>query len=479
MWWPTETQRILLGLVCGVLLGLSLRHIRTTPWSERELMYLQFPGELFLRGVTCLVMPLVVSSIVSASSNLSRGSDSIGTKALIYYITTTTLGIALCVTLSQTIQPGKWGSSTTNLTDNGQKTHIKFVTTDTFLDLMRNLIPENIVQACLYQYQTVLVEPKQNESGEIPAYEMGITHRYSPGTNVLGLVFWGLLLGLALGSMPKKDRQPLQKFFYSLSAATAALVDYLIKAAPLGVMFLISGKIARATGYGSSGNDAELLQIKRLGLFVLTVFAGLALQALLVLPMLYFTATRRSPYSLMSKCYPALLTAFATSSSSATVPTTIRCLDKLGVDNDVSRFLAPIGATINMDGIALYESLGALFIMQMRQIELSLAQVVAVSITCTLSCIGAAGMPSGGYPMLIGVLNSLGIPAEDVALIIAVDSFVDRFRTMVNIVADCLGAGIISESVKKTDVQQADNEAAAMSKTYYPVTQDLEQIAKS
>ncbi|XP_058809655.1 excitatory amino acid transporter 3-like isoform X2 [Phymastichus coffea] len=458
VWRPGPTAQIFLGIFCGVLLGVGLKFWTNQPWTERQLMYLQFPGELFLRTVNCCILPLVISSIVSASSNLSK-SGSIGIQALLYYVTTTSLGIALCVTLSLTVQPGKWGTTDgINATDiRPRRAHVSFVTVDTLLDLLRNLLPENLIQATLSQYQTVLIDSKVNVScdkiaaattaGDSPAttpvYDMGISREYGSGTNVLGLVFCGLVFGLTLGAMADEHKQPLQSFFRSLAAATAEIIDLVIKAAPIAVIFLISSKILRG-GEQSSG-----LEVARLGIFVLTVFAGLAIQALLVLPLIYLACTRHSPYKIITSVGPALITAFGTSSSTATVPTTIRCLDKLGMDPQVSRFVAPIGATINMDGIALYETVGALFIMQMRGLDLSLMQTVAISITCTLSCIGAAGMPSGGYAMLIMVLNSLGIPAEDVTLIIAVDSFVDRFRTTVNIIADSLGAGIISEIVRK------------------------------
>ncbi|XP_032457530.1 excitatory amino acid transporter 3 [Nasonia vitripennis] len=454
MWRPGPTIQIFLGILSGIVLGLSLKFGTDQPWTDRQLMYLQFPGELFLRTVNCLILPLVMTSIVSSSSSLGK-SGSIGRKALCYYITTTTLGIILSVLLSQTIRPGEWGAKEANGTDVSPEMQVNFVTVDTILDLIRNLLPENLVQACLSQYQTVLVKPQLKnvstvEKMDISVYDMEISHEYRQGTNVLGLVFFGLVFGLTLGTMPDEQKQPLQAFFHSLAAATANVIDWVIKAAPIAVTFLISSKILRSQESGG-------LEAARLGIFVLTVFAGLLIQAFFVLPIIYFVCSgRRSPYKVLVKIGPALVTAFGTSSSTATVPTTIRCLDKLGVDRQVSRFIVPIGATINMDGIALYETIGALFIMQMRGLDLSLVQTIAISITCTLSCIGAAGMPSGGYAMLIMVLNSLGIPAEDVTLIIAVDTFVDRFRTMVNIVADTLGAGLISVLVKN-ERKQSDN----------------------
>ncbi|KAL7299275.1 hypothetical protein TKK_0007859 [Trichogramma kaykai] len=453
MWKLGASIQILIGVSTGVVLGFTLKMFTAQPWTERNLMYLLFPGELFLRIVNCLILPLVLSSIISASSNLEQSGGKIGSKTLLYYIVTSTVGILLSITLTLSIRPGEWGSEIDYLgnfdyTDDDEEqensfVRVNFTTADAFLDLARNLLPENLIQACLYQFQTVLIDLKKNTTDQ-NVYDLPISHEYTSGTNVLGLVFFSLVFGLALSKMPAEQKLPLQNFFQSLAAATGEIVDAVIKSAPIAVVFLISSKLLRT--------EETQTELTRLLVFVATVLLGLAIQALLLLPLIYFIWMARWPYKIIKNLGPALVTAFGTSSSTATVPTTIRCLDKLGVDPKVSRFVAPIGASINLDGIALYETVGAIFIMQMRGFHLSLIQTAAVSITCTLSCIGAAGIPSGGYPMLIMVLNAYGIPAEDVALIIAVDSFIDRFRTMVNIIADSLGSAIISRLIRKEKI---------------------------
>ncbi|XP_011495777.1 PREDICTED: excitatory amino acid transporter 1-like [Ceratosolen solmsi marchali] len=376
MWRPSAPARILLGILAGLALGLALRYWTAQPWSERELMYLQFPGEIFIQMVNCLVLPLVVTSIVSASSDLGK-SGSIGIKALYYYITTTSLGITLSILLSQIIRPGQWDSfdlsaDKSNITN--VKPRINFVTADVFLDLLRNLYPDNLIRACLSQYQTVLVEPKQSASSEnmgISTYDMDITYRYTQGTNILGLVLCSLVFGLALGTMSDEQKWPLQGFFIGLNTVIAEIIEWVIKSAPISVVFLISGKVLRSEESGAT-------EMAHLVAFVGTVLAGLAIQALLVLPLVFFISTGHSPYRILGAIGPALVNAFGTSSSTATVPTTIRCLDKLGVDPQVSRFVAPFGATINMDGIALYETIGAIFITQMRGLDLSLVESIAI-----------------------------------------------------------------------------------------------------
>lgn len=420
--------RTIVGVLAGISLGVILKTFTPQPWSKREIMYLKFPGELFMRMVNCLILPLVTSSIVSATCSLKK-SGQIGTMALYYYMTTTTLGITLSVILVQTIKPGELLKNQ-NLVS--QNTTRSFITLDSVLDLFRNLLPDNIVGACLFQYQTALIKPN-NES--VPIDEWEIDHENVSGTNVLGLVFFSLIMGLAIGSIGSKG-EALKKFFLSLSDAMMKIMSWAIMMVPISALFLIAGKIVEVEDFDSV--------VKRLGIYILTVFTGLIIQGLIILPLLYFICTRKSPYNIILKLGPAFATAFGTSSSTATVPVTISCLEQLGIPTKVSRFIVPIGATINMDGIALYESIGAIFIIQLHGFQFSLFKTIITCVTCTISCIGAAGLPSGGYVMLIMVLNSVGVPVEDVSLIIAIDWFVDRFRTTMNIVADALGAGIIT-----------------------------------
>ncbi|XP_011343467.1 excitatory amino acid transporter 3 [Ooceraea biroi] len=429
------------GVSIGILCGMILKHYSGKSWSERDIMYIKFPGEIFLRIVNCLILPLITSSIVSATCNLSK-SGPVGLMALYYYLTTTTIGIMLCVILVEIIRPGdlmKNGNVSVSVASRN------FMTVDTILDLFRNLIPENIILACMYQYQTVLEKPN-NASADMPIEEWSITSEYVAGTNVLGIVFYSLLLGLAIGSMDAKGK-PLSNFFNCLSEVMMKIMEWVTLIAPIGVLFLITGRILEIDDFGDV--------ISHLGFYVLTVFIGLVLQGFIILPFLHWIITRQSPYKIISKLGPAFATAIGTSSSTATVPYTIRCLESLEIDPKITKFIIPIGAAINMDGIALYETIGAIFIIQLRGLQFSLLKIIIISITCTVSCVGAAGIPSGGYMMLIMVLNSIGVPVEDVTLIIAVDWFVDRFRTTINIIGDALGASIISKFYK-TDPEEEE-----------------------
>ncbi|KAL6447362.1 hypothetical protein ACFW04_001526 [Cataglyphis niger] len=337
----------MIGVTTGTICGMSLKHYSVKSWSDRDIMYIKFPGEIFLRMVNYLILPLVTSSIISATCNLSK---------------------------------------------------------------------------------SVSIE------------EWSITSEYMAGTNVLGLVFHSLLLGLAIGNIGTKGK-PLSDFFSSLADVMMKIMKWITFIAPIGASFLIAGRILEIDDFGN--------MISHLGFYILTVFIGLILQGFVILPFLHWIITRKSPYKIISKLGPSFATAIGTSSSTATVPYTIRCLEDLGINYKITKFLIPIGAAINMDGIALYETVGAIFIIQLRGLQFSLFKIIVISITCTVSCVGAAGIPSGGYMMLIMVLNSIGVPVEDVTLIIATDWFIDRFRTTINIIGDALGASIISRFCKE------------------------------
>ncbi|KAL2739174.1 excitatory amino acid transporter 3-like [Vespula maculifrons] len=467
-----------LGVSGGIIFGLVLKYCTPQPWSQRKIMYIKFPGEIFMSLTNSIILPLVVSSVISATCNLSK-SGPIGLMALCYYSMTTSIGIILSVILTQSIRPGKLLNDK-NLTSDLATKH--FMTIDTLLDLLRNLISDNLIKACFMQYQTVLKGPENTTKVSID--EWAITHRDIPGTDVIGLVFFSLLLGLAAGKLGEKNR-PLLNVIDSFSQVMMNIMNWIIMIAPIGIFFLIPGRILEMTDFS--------LIFKQLGAYILTVFIGLILQGFLILPILYFLLTRRSPYKIIMKLGPAFATAFGTSSryiillcvilcmyllntnytitfSTATVPVTIKCLEEVGIDPKVLKFVVPIGATINMDGIALYETVGAIFIIQMRGLNFSLFKIITISITCTISCIGAAGLPSGGYVMLIMVLNSIGVPVDDIALIIAIDCFVDRFRTTINIISDALGSGIISYLLTNKYKQYGN--------TMFAETQSLTKIVK-
>eukprot|EP00096_Caligus_rogercresseyi_P001975 TRINITY_DN1354_c0_g1_i4.p2 TRINITY_DN1354_c0_g1~~TRINITY_DN1354_c0_g1_i4.p2 ORF type:complete len:348 (-),score=81.27 TRINITY_DN1354_c0_g1_i4:3934-4977(-) len=310
------------------------------------------------------------------------------------------------------------------------------------MDLARNMLPPNLIQATIMQYRTVLTYPgdvafddgKQLRDPN-DLYTWKISGEFTNGTNILGLVFFAVILGITLAQMKEKGK-PLLDFFTCLSEAMMCITTWVIYMAPIGVFFLIGGQILEM-------EDLSLVA-GQLGLYFMTVLVGLFFHGFVVLPIIFTVCTRILPFKFIANMTNAFTTAFGTASSSATLPVTINLLEeKNGVDPRIARFVLPIGATINMDGTALYEAVAAIFISQIRGMSMSIGQIIAISITATAASIGAAGIPQAGLVTMVMVLDTVGLPAEDVTIILAVDWLLDRFRTAINVLGDSIGAGLV------------------------------------
>ncbi|GFU11660.1 hypothetical protein NPIL_7821 [Nephila pilipes] len=440
------TVATFLGVVVGVALGLGLKSAKT--WTKREVMYVNFPGELFLNMLKCLILPLIVSSLISAIGSLdTRLTGKIGFRAVAYYMATTVMAIILGIILVISIRPGV-GRSVDEIEE--KKETKPMLTEDTLMDLVRNMFPPNIIEACLKQYSTILKKPMDYNKTEndTDLREWDISGRMEGSTNILGLVVFSVVLGLILGDMKAKGK-PLLNVFTCLSDAIMKITKLVIWLSPVGVLFLVASKILEM-------KDLAMM-IGQVGLYFATVLVGILIHGFVVLPLLYLLMVRKNPYSFLIRMGQALATAFGTASSSATLPITINCLEeKNGIDPRVSRFCLPIGATINMDGTALYEAVAAIFIAQVRGITLSIGSIIAISITATAASIGAAGIPQAGMVTMVMVLNVVGLPAEDVTLILVVDWILDRFRTTINVLGDAYGSAIVAH-YSKNDLEELGN----------------------
>uniref|UniRef100_A0A2M4BKW5 Amino acid transporter n=1 Tax=Anopheles marajoara TaxID=58244 RepID=A0A2M4BKW5_9DIPT len=431
------TLLTILGVVIGIALGLGLRAVPAEgeTWSARDVMYINYVGDLFLRALKALILPLIVSSLIAAVGSLDLSlSKKIGGRAVLYYLATTVLAVILGIVLVITIKPGADSEADEGNTEQKGGTPRNVTTADTLLDLVRNMFPPNLVQACIAQYQTILTPPDNNPT-EPDIYEWKVGGAYSDGMNILGLVVASIVFGVALGAT-KKENGLVLSFFQQLSHVVMKVTGWVIWLSPVGVTFLIAAKILEIEDLGD--------MFSKLGLYFAVVAGGILFHGFVVLSLLFFLFTRQNPIKFIANMGQALATAFGTSSSSASLPVTMQCLEENnGIDERVSRFVLPIGATINMDGTALYEAVAAIFIAQLRGLSLSFGNVLAISITATAASIGAAGIPQAGLVTLVMVLDTVGLPAEDVSLIIAVDWLLDRFRTLVNVLGDSFGAGIV------------------------------------
>ncbi|GLD68857.1 excitatory amino acid transporter 5-like protein [Lates japonicus] len=246
---------------------------------------------------------------------------------------------------------------------------------------------------------------------------------------------------LLLGRMGERGA-PLINVCQCINECVMKIINAAVWYFPFGIIFLVAGKILDMQDPSTLG--------RKLGWYGITVLAGLFVHGLILLPLFYFLLTRKNPFTFIRGLLQAMVIALATSSSSATLPITMKCLlENCHVDRQIARFVLPVGATINMDGTALYEAVAAIFIAQVNDYELDFGQLVTISITATAASIGAAGIPQAGLVTMVIVLTSVGLPPDDITLIVAIDWILDRFRTMINVLGDALAAGIIAHLCRK------------------------------
>ncbi|VDD80579.1 unnamed protein product [Mesocestoides corti] len=453
---------VVLGLVIGISVKTAYPNI-----SRRTVDLVAFPGTLLMNMLKMLIIPLITSSLISGLANLdTKSCGKIGTYALIYYFTTTLMAVVLGIILVVAIHPGnpaikenQVSSSTTSKTSPN--------TLDAFLDLFRNMFPENIIQACtkqtLSQMTNVTVLRKVKE-GNITKFKESVEEyaraSFIDNTNVLGLVTFSIAFGLGIASMGKQGRLMLD-FFIIMNEIIMRLVRVIMWYAPFGIIFLVIGQIIAI--------DDLMSTVTGLGLYMLTVISGLFIHLFLTLMLMYFIICRKNPFTYIHGLFQAFFMAIGTGSSSATLPVTFKCLEEnLGIDARVTRFVLPIGATVNMDGTALYEAVACIFIAQINELPLSAGQLATISITATLAAIGAAAVPSAGLVTMVMVLTSVGLPVNDIALIFAVDWMLDRIRTSINVMGDAFGAGIVAHLCReqlRTPAKRLNSVCVAVPKT--------------
>ncbi len=376
--------------------------------GERMLPVAEPLGDIFMRLLRMVIVPLILTSIISGVAGIgdSKSLGRLGAKTFGYYIMTSTLAIIVGLSLTNIIQPGvgvevvqEQEISPEDLEQAGSVT-----------DILMRIIPLNPVRAAA--------------EGDI-----------------LGVIFFAIVFGFAITQLPEKQRAPLLGFFDTAFEAMMKLTRTVIRLAPIGVF----GLIGRAVS--TMGFDV----FSAVGKYMLTIGAGLSIHLLIVLPVIFFLLTKRNPLDHYRAMASAMAFAFSSSSSSATLPLTMESVEKnAGVSNKVSSFVLPMGATVNMDGTALYECAGVLFIAQVLGVGLDFGQQVMVVITALLASIGAAGVPSAGLVMIFIVLQAVNLttPAAYalVGIMLAVDRPLDMYRTVVNITSDSIGAAVIAHS---------------------------------
>jgi len=392
---------VVAGILIGIVGGLWLNYAG----GARSPLFgvVELGADLFIRLLRMVVVPLVVASLITAAAGLdTRYLGRLGVITLIYYTATTLLAAGLGLVIVNLVDPGVG----VVLQDTQAPEEIRRREPPTFADLLRNLIPANPIDALAR-------------------------------TDMLQIISFSLIVGVALNIMGDRA-QAIKGFVGEVLELSMVIVRWVLYLLPVGVALLLARTI------GQAGGEVFVPLAKYMG----AVLGGLAIHGLIVLPLLVWVLGGVPPWRFLAGISNAMITALSTSSSAATLPVTMRTVEReLKVPGYISRFCIPIGATVNMDGTALYEAVAALFIAQASGMQLGFTQQLVVLFTATLAAIGAAGIPSAGLFTMVIVLQSVGLPLEGIGLILAVDRILDMFRTMVNVEGDAGGAVILTNIV--------------------------------
>jgi len=410
--------QILIGMVAGVLFALLMTQFY---WGKSLITdWIKPFGTIFINSLKLIAVPLILASLIKGVSDLKDITklSRMGGRTFVLYIITTVVAVSLGLVLVNIIKPGESISekTRTELVANYGGTTSKF--------------KEEAV--------------KQNETGPLQALidivPSNIINASGDNKNMLQVIFFAILFGVGLILIKEEQSKPVKDFFDGFNEVILKLIDIIMLAAPIGVFALLAALVVESP---------SLDLFKALGWYAFTVVLGLSIM-ILIYNLIVFIFTKKKPNFFMKGISPAQLLAFSTSSSAATLPVTMeRVTEHLGVDEEVSSFVLPIGATINMDGTSLYQSVAAVFIAQAFGMDLTLGTQLGIIATATLASIGSAAVPGAGMVMLVIVLAQAGIPEAGLALIFAVDRPLDMCRTTVNVTSDAAVCMLVAKSIDK------------------------------
>ena len=400
--------KILIGIGLGIIAGILLNKIAPYEvWSK----YIKWAGEIFLRGLRMIVIPLVFTSIALGVAGMGNSAalGRIAGKTIAYYIITTAIAATIGLLLVNLIKPGVGASL--NLSESVSAVGAASGEVS-FIDQIIAIVPSNIFEAMA--------------KGDL-----------------LPVIFFAIIFGFFMNKVDEKYSGTLNTLFTSIYEVIMKITFFIITLAPYGVFAIVTNVVGKQAG----DTQALLSMAGSLGVFVLVVWAGLIIQGGIVLPTLVRVLGKVNPWRHISKMSTALLTAFSTCSSGAALPINIRdSQEKCGISGKIASFVLPLGSTINMNGTALYECVTAIFIAQAYGIDLSVAQQIMIVFTALLAAIGTAGIPMAGMVMLTIVLSAVGLPLEGIGLVLAVEQLCDMPRTCINTYGDSCGAVIIARS---------------------------------
>ncbi|MEE2793186.1 MAG: dicarboxylate/amino acid:cation symporter [Acidobacteriota bacterium] len=426
LWYRQSHWRILIALGLGLGYGVTAAY---AGWGNFTADWVAPFGTIFFRLLLLVAVPLVLASLITGIASLSdlNKLSRIGGKTIVIYVSTTLVALAVGLTLVNLLNPGR-------------------------------VVPESVRLRLQQTYATDVTEREQlaaeaSERGPLqPLVDMvpdNMVFAASDNRRMLNVVFVAVLVGVALMLVPKAKAAPLLAVFESLNAVIIKIVEIVILVAPVGVFGLIADTVTRIAG-DSPADVPQLLGA--LGFYSVTVLIGLAIQIFVTYALLVRFFTPIGLRAFFAGVVPAQLVAFSTSSSAATLPVSMKSAQKnLGISEEVSSFVLPLGATINMDGTGLYQAVAAVFIAQTLGIPLDFTDQLTIVFLALLASIGTAAVPSAGVVMLVVILETIGVPAAGIALILGVDRFLDMSRTAANVTGDITVAAIVATGEGQLD----------------------------
>lgn len=405
--------KILIGMGLGIIYGIIALQTDSGAFTTN---YIKPFGHIFINMLKLIAMPLIFFSLITGISNLKDMTklSKMGLKTFGIYIFTTIAAISIGLVMVNIIAPGegfsdadqqKFSAMFNEQVQQRQADAEKFENQSP-LQFLVDIIPDNIVASA------------------------------SDNGNMLQMIFFAVILGIAIILVPAVETKVVSTFFNGMNSVILKTIDIIMEFAPIGVFALLGAIIVDLKG--------DMVLFTALGWYALTVIVGLVIVAFVFYPLLLQLLTKTKPLAFFKAISPAQLLAFSTSSSAATLPVTMECCEKnLKISHEVSSFVLPIGATVNMDGTSLYQAVAAVFIATAFGIDLTFSQQLTIILTATLASIGSAAVPGAGMVMLVIVLNSVGVPSEGLALIFAIDRPLDMLRTTINVTGDMAVASII------------------------------------
>ncbi|SRX56172.1 dicarboxylate/amino acid:cation symporter [Aequorivita sp. CIP111184] len=452
--------KIIIGLVLGIIWALLSSKLG---WSEFTIDWIAPFGKIFINLLKLIAVPLVLVSIITGVANIGDPSSlgRMGGKTLLAYLLTTLFAVGLGLALVNIIQPGKlideqsridnrisyevWAASEGYEIKDG----VNYLQDPAFFERAQKItdLSKGELRDAAVSDKMQTAEQTKEATPLQPLVDLVPENFFFSLTNnglMLQIIFFGIFFGVCLLLIPNEKSKPVTDFMDSAMEVFLKMVDLVMQAAPFFVFALLAGVVSKMAG-DDIGKVYEIF--KGLSWYSLTVFLGLMLMIFIVYPLLMKLFVKKIPYKgFFNAIAPAQTLAFSTSSSAATLPVTMECVEEnLGVDKKITSFVLPIGATVNMDGTCLYQAVAVVFLAQLHMIDLTFGQQLTIVLTATLASIGSAAVPSAGLVMLIIVLESVGLNPAWIAIIFPVDRILDMFRTVVNVTGDATVCTIIAD----------------------------------